>query len=145
MHTTNYSDTFITIAEDSTATMGVAPPEKPENPSVTSRTWRLIAERPYENTSDDVIFTVWADRQDIPEGDRAAARKEFFSKGRPCLRASDLGKKYGWGIHHDPQGRVALYGRETEEYRALASAGELTVVKAMRSSRHLWSRTDEPG
>ncbi len=27
----------------------------------------------------------------------------FFSKGQPCLRASDLGKKYGWGIHSDSE------------------------------------------
>ena len=135
MHSTNYSDTFIVIADDSAAAQGVPPPEKSDNPSVASRTWRAIAEHPYEYTSDDVIFTVWADRQGIPEGDRDAAREEFFAKGRACLRASDLGKKYGWGIHHDGEGRVAVYGRETEEYRALASGGELTVLKAMRSTR----------
>lgn len=135
MHSTNYANTFISIADDSTATRGVPPPEREDNPSVASRTWRLIAERPYELTSDDVIFTVWAERQGIPEGDRDAARAEFFAKGRPCLRASDLGKKYGWGIHHDREGRVAVYGRETEAYGAFTEGGDLTVLKAMRSSR----------
>jgi len=135
MHTTNYANTFIAIAEDSTAECGVAPPEKDGNPSIASRTWRMIAEEPYAHTSDDVIFTVWADRKGIPEGDRAAAREAFFSKGQACLRASDLGKKYGWGIHHNAEERVALYGVETEPYRALVEGGEVRVVKAMRSSR----------
>ncbi len=135
MHTTNYSDTFIAIADDSAATMGVPPPENEANPSVASRTWRMISEQPYVHTSDDVIFSVWADRQGIPEHERGVAREAFFAKGRACLRASDLGKKYGWGIHHDREWRVAVYGRETEEYQAMAADGELTVLKAMRSTR----------
>jgi hypothetical protein len=135
MHTTNYANTFIVVAEDSAADCGVAPPEKAENPSIASRTWRMIAERPYRYTSDDVIFTVWADRQGIPEDERDAARAEFFNKGQPCLRASDLGKKYGWGIHHDANGRVALYEVGSEQYGALVERDDVTVVKAMRSSR----------
>ena len=135
MHSTNYSDTFIAIAEDSTAAQGVPPPEKEDNPSVASRTWRMIFEQPHVHTSDDVIFSVWADRQGIPESNRAVAREQFFSKGRACLRASDLGKKYGWGIHHDHDGRVAVYGRETDEYREFVATGEVTTLTSMRSSR----------
>ncbi len=135
MHSTNYEGTFIAIAEDSVAERGVAPPEKAENPSVASRTWRMIAEHPYQYTSDDVIFTVWADRRGIAEEDRAAAREEFFSKGRACMRASDLGKKYGWGIHHDDQGRVALVGVDSDEYRSFVESDDVKVLKAMRSSR----------
>lgn len=135
MHTTNYRETLIVVADDSKADRGVVPPEKPENPSIAARTWRLIAEHPYAYTSDDVIFTVWADRKEIPEDERAAAREVFFAKGQACLRASDLGKKYGWGIHHDAEGRLALVGMETDAYRELAAREDVTVVKAMRSSR----------
>ena len=135
MHTTNYTNTFIAIADDSSAERGIVPPEKVDNPSVVSRTWRMIAEHPYEYCSDDVIFGVWADRQGISEGERDAAREEFFEKGRACLRASDLGKKYGWGIHHDAEGRVAVYGLESTGYQAFVDSGDVAVVKAMRSSR----------
>jgi hypothetical protein len=101
----------------------------------------MIQEQPYRFTSDDVLFTVYADRKGIPEGERAAAREAYFSKGQACLRASPLGKKYGWGIHADAEGRVALFGMETAEYRSLAGgkaprrAETVTVKKAMRSSR----------
>ncbi len=135
MHSTNYRNTFIVIAEDSAAECGTAPPEKVENPSIASRTWRMIAEQPYAHTSDDVIFTVWADRKGIPADERDVARAQFFAKGQPCLRASDLGKRYGWGIHHDAEGRVALHGVESHEYQALTCEDDVAVVKAMRSAR----------
>jgi hypothetical protein len=135
VHSTNYANTFIAVADDATAVCGVPPPEKESNPSVASRTWRKISENPYAYTSDDVIFDVWADRQGIADEERARAREQFFSRGQPCLRASDLGKKYGWGIHHDAEGRVALYGVESDEYRSFVDGGNVKVVKAMRSSR----------
>lgn len=141
MHSTNYFDTFIAIAPDSDAVRGTVPRET-ANPSVALRTFRMIHDHPYRYTSDDVIFHVYADRNSIPAAKRAAARTEFFSKGQACLRASDLCKKYGWGIHSDADGRIALYGVETDAYKDLASGKRLgkdgkpvTVKRAMRSRR----------
>jgi hypothetical protein len=141
MASTNSFDSFIAVAPDCKAARGTVPKET-EHPSVASRTYRMIHDHPYRYTSDDVIFAVHADRHGIPASERAAARAAFFSKGQACLRASDLGKKYGWGIHSDAEGRVALYGVETDEYKALARGERLgkrgepvTVKLAMRSRR----------
>lgn len=141
-HTTNYTNTLITIAPDSSATVGVEPPHKAENPSIAWRTWQMISANPYRYTSDDVIFGVYADRNAIAEADRPVARARFFSKGQPCLRSSDLGKKYGWGIHANEESRIALCGVESPEYAAFvtgetrtASGEPNTVRPAMRSSR----------
>jgi len=141
VHTTNYANTFITVAPDCTATLAVVPKEA-ATPSAALRTFRMISDRPYHYTSDDVIFTVYADRNEIAKSERKAAREQFFSKGQACLRSSDLGKRYGWGIHSDSEGRVALYGVETKEYKTLASgkglgrnASAVTVKAAMRSRR----------
>lgn len=137
----DYKDTFIAVAADSQATEGRAPAVKPESPSVAARTYQMIAENPYRFTSGDVIFTVHADRRGIPEADRAAARAAFYSKGQACLRSSDLGKRYGWGVHADAEGRLAVYGFESREYAEFASGARtahgvpVAVVKAMRSSR----------
>ena len=148
MHTTNYVHTLIAVAEDCPAEHGVTPPAKPGNPSIASRTFQLIADNPYRFTSDDVLFTVYADRAGLPDSERPAARERYFSSGRPCLRASALGKKYGWGIHANDDGRLALYAVDSLEHAALAmdkplqnetehrAEGTVTVVKAMRSSRH---------
>ncbi|SIM64250.1 DUF6157 family protein [Micromonospora cremea] len=139
MHSTNYVDTFIQVAEDSTASSAAAPPAR-ATPGIAELTFRMIFEAPYRYTSDEVVFTVWAERRGIPEAERAAAREEFFAKGQPCLRASDLGKRYGWGVHADSAGRVALVPLGSTEYAQLAGGGaadgrSVTVTRAMRTSR----------
>lgn len=134
MKTTNYENTFIAVAPDCAADRGT-PPKESDRPSIALLTYRMIRDNPYAFTSDDVIFTVFADRKGIAPAERDAARKEFFSKGQACLRASDLGKRYGWGIHADSAGRVALYGVETPEYESFASGERGAVVRAMRSKK----------
>jgi Family of unknown function (DUF6157) len=139
LHTTNYFDTFIEVAEDCAAQAGAVPPSR-ATASTAELTHRMIAEHPYRYTSDDVIFTVWADRNGIDEADRPAARAQFFSKGQPCMRSSDLGKRYGWGVHSDAEGRVAIVPVESDAYAQLAAGvapdgGSVTVKRAMRSTR----------
>lgn len=135
MHTTNYFDTFIAVAEDTSAVGPIEPPLR-ATPSVADLTYRMIAENPYRFTSDDVIFEVWADRRALSADQRDAARAEFFAKGQPCLRSSDLGKRYGWGVHSDAEGRVALVPLGTDEYARLAvGEGGVKVTRAMRSKR----------
>ncbi len=107
-----------------------------DEPSVAELTYRMIDGAPYRYTSDDVIFAVWAARKGMAQKDQATAKAAFFSKGQPCLRASDLTKKYGWGIHFTAQGRVALVGVGTPKYVAFArGVNGLTVKMAMRSAR----------
>ncbi|MEV6305564.1 DUF6157 family protein [Actinoplanes sp. NPDC051861] len=139
MHSTNYVNTFIEVAEDTAAAAATVPPER-ATPSVAELTFRMIADAPYRHTSDDVVFGVWARRRGVPEADRTAARETFFAKGQPCLRSSDLGKRYGWGIHADAEGRVALVALGSPEYATLAAGRApdgttVTVTRAMRSRR----------
>ena len=132
-HTTNYQDTFIEVSEDCPIEHGAEPPIA-ENLSIAALHYRLLSDHPYELTSDDVIFETHALRKGIDKDD-AQARAEFFSIGQPCLRSSPLGKRYGWGIHHDAHGHVALVPRDSEKYAALAADPALTHTRAMRSSR----------
>ncbi len=53
----------------------------------------------------------------------------------PCLRASPLGKRYGWRIHNDANGKIALYAVESQEYEAFLTDSTVKRVKAMRSKR----------
>jgi hypothetical protein len=139
MHTTNYFDTFIAVADDSAAAGAAVPPAR-TTPSVAELTYRMIAENPYVYTSDDVIFGVWAQRKGLPNAELENARAAFFSKGQACLRSSDLGKRYGWGVHSDAEGRVALVPLGSDEYAQLAAGSTpdgsaVVVTKAMRSTR----------
>jgi Family of unknown function (DUF6157) len=137
MERVDYVDTFIAVAPDCPADHGTPPPSREDSPSIAARTYRMIAEHPYEFTSADVIFTVHADRNDIAAADRAAARAEFYQRSHACLRGSDLGKRYGWGIHADAAGRLALYGVDTPEYAAFTERqqSDIEVTAALRSRR----------
>ncbi len=134
-HTTNYTNTFIEVADDSPAVNGEVPPSKEGAPTVAERQYHIVSKNPYKFTSDDVLFAVFAERNDIPESELAKARQEFFSKGQPCFRSSPLTKRYGWGIHNDGQGRIAMYALGSPEYEKLVADKKLATVKAMRSKR----------
>lgn len=135
VHTTNYENAFIEVAEDCPATAGEMPPVKADNKTVANLQFDMLYEHPYKYTSDDVIFGVYARRNEIAKGEAEEARKQFFSKGQACMRASPLTKRYGWGVHSDEHGRIAIYGLETPEYKKLLKDKSLLHVKAMKSKR----------
>lgn len=95
----------------------------------------LISKNPYTYSSDDIFFQVHASKNDLTEDESKQAREEFFSKGQPCFRTSALTKIYGFGIHCDLNGKVALYGMETAAYRDFLADPTIKKVKAMRSSK----------
>jgi len=127
VHTTNYADTFISVAPDTKAVTASAPPAK-DTPTVAQIQYEMLIDSPYEHTSDDVVHASQGARRGI-------SRDDFFAKGQACLRASPLVKTYGWGVHHDAEGRVALYAVESAEYRELSTRDDLTQRPGMRSSR----------
>ncbi len=141
MDRVDYATTFICVAPDSRAVSGIEPPVKQDAPSVVARSFRMVSEHPYEFTSGDVIFSVWADRQGILAAERERARAEFYARPQACLRSSDLGKRYGWGIHADADGRIALYGVDSPQYAVFEGGtspldgSAVAVTRAMRSSR----------
>ena len=135
IYSTNYSDTFIEIADDCPVTSGEIPPTKGDTKTVASMQFDLVSKNPYKFTSDDILFQVYAERNDLIRSEYAEARQQFFSKGQPCFRASPLAKRYGWGVHSNKDGKIALYGCETAEYEKFSKDKALKVIKAMKSSK----------
>jgi hypothetical protein len=133
MPTTNYFRTLIEIAQDCPAIIGEIPPVKGNKKSIANLQFEMVYENPYVFTSDDVLFAVFAARNEIPPDELEGQRELFFSKGQPCLRSSPLTKRYGWGIHSNEAGKVALFGVESEEYRRLVADESVSKKKAMRS------------
>ena len=134
VHSTNYSNAFISVADDCPANTGSIPPEK-RDPTIARIQYEMLFENPYRYTSDEVIFAIYAAKNGIGPADLEARRAAYFSKGQACLRSSPLGKRYGWGIHHDAESKVALYPRESEAYIRLSQDPTLKQVKAMKSAR----------
>ncbi len=126
-HTTNYFSTFIEAAEDCPVTVAEVPALK--EPKTAARIeYEMLSEYPYAYTSDDVLYASNGDRRGI-------SREDFFSKGQPCFRASALTKRYGWGIHSDENGKVAMFAIESEAYKRLAADEGTKHMQAMRLSR----------
>lgn len=134
-HSTNYTNTFIEIAEDSSNSTGQEPPLRGVKKSVANYQFEMVYGNPYKFTSDDVFFTVYATRNEIPESEWPEARQQFFSKGQPCFRASPLTKTYGWGVHSNADGKVAVFPAESEEYQRFLADDSVKKLKAMRSKR----------
>jgi len=80
-------------------------------------------------TSDDLLHAAHRARG----GDKS--REDFFAKPQACLRASPLVKQYGWGVHHDGEGRIALLGMESAEYRQLLDDPAIAKTPGMRRAR----------
>jgi hypothetical protein len=135
MHTTNYINTFIEISEDCPVTTAQIPPNKGSEKTSAGLQYEMVKKNPYKFTSDDVLFQVYATRNEVTKGEMAKEREKFFSKGQACFRSSPLGKRYGWGVHSDEKGRIAIYAMESPEYKKLAKDKSLEHVKAMRSKR----------
>jgi hypothetical protein len=95
--------------------------------------YELIAGEPYALTEQDVAFRTRVAMRDIPEADWPAERERFLSQEKPRLRVRALAKRYGWGIHIDSHGRVALVPVESAEYQRLAADPALRHVRAFRS------------
>jgi Family of unknown function (DUF6157) len=138
-YTTNVLNTFIRVAEDCPARTGEEPPLRAGNPTVARLQFEMIAHAPYEYTSDDVVFATSAPGRQLAakatKQERSLARGEFFSKGQACLRGSGLGKRYGWGIHANAEGRVALYAVDSERYQAFVRDSKVFQTRAMRTKR----------
>ena len=132
MHTTNYRQTLILPSPDCKATEAVVP-GKPG--SIAALQHQRLADAPYGLTSDELLFDIHAERQSIAATDREAARQAFFSKGQACLRASPLVKSFGWALHHDEEGRVALVDPASARFAELSERAEVTKLSGMRSKR----------
>jgi len=134
-------NTFVLVSADCRADRGTAPAPKGTSPTVALIQHELLSSQPYTLTLEDLILAVHVRRAGMSEEEAArregAIRAELFAKSHPCMRASPLPKTYGWGVHHDEEGRIALVGVESAAYARFAR-GEVegvAVVPAMRNKR----------
>ena len=136
----SYYDTFIQVAPDCPVRTAVVPTSKRAAKTIPQIEYELLVGSPYTLTQEEFLFAVHVQRSGLSKRDlemcRADLWREFFSKSRACLRASQLPKKFGWGLHFDSEGRIALVAMESEAYRAFAEGqGVSTVLTAMRNKK----------
>lgn len=134
-----YINTLIEVAPDTRARAGVVPPVRGGTKSIAVLEYELISAAPYARTQEEVQFAVHMARTGMDPRELELRRQElwneFFSRPRACLRASSLPKLYGWGLHFDDKGRVALVAMESAGYARLLSDPSVAKTRAMRSRR----------
>ena len=131
----NYYDTLVEVADDCPATEGQIPQARGGRKTKAVVEYELLVKDPYTYTEEDIAFEVYAVLHDIPKASRRKEREKFLSKGHPHLRVSALAKRYGWGIHNNSEGKIALIGVESPEYKRLLKDSRTAKVKAFRSTR----------
>lgn len=131
----SYKNTLITISEDSKATSAIVPVTRNGKPTIASIEYDLIKNNPYKFTQEDVQFKTYLIKNQKEEENTDELRKKFFSKSMACFRASPLVKNYGWGIHYDDQGKIAIYDVKSEIYNQLLNQDKITNLTGMRSKR----------
>jgi hypothetical protein len=134
-YTTNYKNSFIQIADDCPIIIAEQPPLKENKKSIANLQFEMIGKHPYRFTSDEILFALFVERNDISKSEMAKAKADFFSKGQPCFRASPLTKRYGWGVHFDENEKMAIYAAESKEYQQFCSNKNITLIKAMKSKK----------
>ncbi len=60
----NYTNAFIEVAEDCKTDVGKLPPEK-QAKTVAQMQYEMIQDSPYQYTSDDVLFAIYAARKGV--------------------------------------------------------------------------------
>lgn len=128
-------DTFIEVAEDCPAVRGEVPPARAGQATKATIEHELLSGEPYGLTEDELAFRTHVAMREIPEAEWPAERERLGAQDKPRLQVSPLPKRYGWGIHVDARGRVALVPVESEEYRRLAADPTLRHLRAFRSKR----------
>ena len=132
-------NTFVSVSPDCPATAGTVPQAKGGKQTIATLEYGLLTEKPYHYTLPELIFEVHVRHKEIPPAERKKNRQAIwdtlFSKNHACMRASALPKRYGWGVHYNDKGKLAIYGVETTEYKQLSKDKQLKQVNAVRSSR----------
>ena len=133
MTTTNLPNTFIAVSDDCPVFIAEIPPAR-EPKSIPQIEYEILADNPYKYTSDDVLYAANGER-------RGVSREQYFERIQPDFRLSPLVKRYGWGVHIDNEGKIALYPVGSGEYEMFTSDTSLRQLKGNRSHRKWLNKT----
>lgn len=137
----SYKNTFILISPDCPVREGIEPTSRKESKPVHVIQYELLTAHPYKYDYDELLFETHIRHKGVSESMLQDSRQEIwdslFAKKHACMRASALPKRFGWGIHYDAAGKMAIYGADTPQYRSFAESGGkgIQLLYAMRSRK----------
>ncbi len=135
----SYTNTFIKVADDCPVDKSEIPVSKKDKKSLHLIQYELLKEYPYQFDHEGLIYEVFIKHKEIAEDvlrkEAEKIKTELFSKGHPCLRASALTKRYGFGAHYDEEGRIAIYPMESAEYKTFLADKTVKILSAMKTKK----------
>lgn len=134
----SYKETFITVAPDCPIDKSEIPVSNRAKKPVHIIQYELLINNPYKFNHQELTFEVYLRKGDIScktEKERTEIWKKLFSKGHPCLRASPLTKRYGFGAHYNENGKIALYPIEGKAYENFITDNSVKKLAGMKSKR----------
>jgi hypothetical protein len=118
---------LIQVAEDCPVSCGTVPTTKREHETIPMIQYNELLTRPYYCSEKEFQEQVHLARRGKNKGE--------VNLGRYDIRRNALSKKYGWGVHVNEEGKLALVGCETEKYKQLTKDVLVDKVKAYRSKK----------
>jgi hypothetical protein len=129
---TGYANAFITLAPDCPLAVDTVPRQAM---SIAGLEHALLIDNPYHYTCFDLILNMQRHQKNVSDDELEAFRSFLVAKSQPCMRISMLAKRWGWGVHYNELGLIALYGAESQKYRNLSMRSDLRVMAARPSRR----------
>ena len=134
----SYTNTFITVAEDCPVTVSEIPTSTRAKKPLHLLQYEVLMAHPYMYGHEALIFEVHLRKEgleQLSQTEKDQLWDRLFSKGHPCLRASALTKRYGFGAHYDEHGKIALYPMESETYQNFVNDPATKKLSGMRNTR----------
>lgn len=114
---------LILVAANCPVNKGTEPPDDRKSKTISRIKFELLTAKPYEFTEEEFFKNV-----------HHVIRNKSDLKIKSYLLARvQLARQWGWGIHRDSNGKLALVGWETPEYRRLKNDPSVKQTRAYRA------------
>jgi hypothetical protein len=114
---------LIEIASDSSAVRGEVPPDSGTRKTIARISYEVLADNPYRFSEREFYHEVHVVRRGRPD-----LKIENYN-----IKRLALVKRYGWGIHRNSGGKLALVACESTRYKELQADPRVKRTKAYRN------------
>ena len=125
MTSTIIPSSFVAVSPDCPALTAEVPPTRSPR-TIPQIEFEMLINNPYVYSSDDVLYAANAERRGI-------SREDYFATIQPDFRLSPLVKRYGWGVHTNSKGKIAIYPLASAEYEKFISNASIRQFRGNRS------------
>ena len=116
-------ESLIMVAEKCERLCGTVPYAKrnPDSKTIPMHCYDLLTEFPYQFTHKELMHHVHVVIRNKPEN-----KLNTYD-----VRRNELCKNWGWGIHVNMQGKLGIFGCETNEYKKMVNDNSVRKIKSL--------------